>query len=93
MKPTDTRPPLNDKGIKRVQGIVGVLLYLGRAFNNTLLVYLSAIGAQHEAATKETADEIGKLLDYVATYPDDGIIFRKSDMVLVAHADTGFLNK
>ena len=93
MQPTDTSPPLNYKGIKRVQGIVGVLLYLGRAFNNTLLVSLSAIGAQHEAATKETADEIGKLLDYVATYPDDGILFRKSDMILAAHLDAGFLNE
>ena len=26
VQPTDTSPPLNDKGIKRVQGIVGALL-------------------------------------------------------------------
>ena len=29
----------------------------------------------------------------MATYPDDVILFRKSDMILAAHADTGFLNK
>ena len=29
----------------------------------------------------------------MATYPDDGIIFRKSDMILAAHADADFLNK
>ena len=34
-----------------------------------------------------------QLLDYVATYPDDGILFRKSDMILAAHVDTEFLNK
>ena len=34
-----------------------------------------------------------QLLDYVATYPDDGILFRKSDMILAAHVDTVFLNK
>ena len=51
MQPTDTIPPLNDKGIKRVQGILGDLLYVGKAVNNKLLVALSAIGAQQAAAT------------------------------------------
>ena len=32
-------------------------------------------------------------MDYVATYPDDGILFRKFDMILVAHVDAGFLNE
>ena len=92
MQPTDTIPPLNDKGIKRVQDIVGALLYLGISVNNKLLVALSAIGAREEEATEETAAAIEQLLDYVATYPDYGILFRKSDMILAAHADAGFLN-
>ena len=45
--------------------------------NNKLKVALSAIGAQKSAATEETSDAIEKLLDYVATYPDDGILFLK----------------
>ena len=64
-----------------------------RASNNELIVALIAIGSQQAAATGETADAIEQLLDYVATYPDDGIIFRKSDMILAAHADTGFINE
>ena len=36
---------------------------------------------------------ITQLLEYVATYPDDGILFRASGMVLAAHADAGFLNE
>ena len=93
MHPTDTSTPLNDKGINKVQGVVGVLLYVGREVNNNLLVALSAIGVQQAAATKETADAIEKLLDYVDTYPDDGILFRKIDMILKSHADAGFLKK
>ena len=58
VQPTDTSPPLNDKGIKRLQGIVGALLYVGRSVNNKLLVDLSAIGAQQAAATEETAAAI-----------------------------------
>ena len=86
VQPTDTSKPLNEKGIKRIQGIMGVLLYVGRAVNNKLLVALSAIGSQQAAA-------IEQLLDYVATYPNDGILFRKRDMILAAHADAGFLNE
>ena len=66
---------------------------MGIAVNNKLLVALSAIGSQQASATEETTDAIEQLLDYVAAYPDDGIIFRKSDTILAAHADAGFLNK
>ena len=93
MQPTNTSPPLNEKGIKRVQVIVEALIYVGRAVNNKLLAALSAIGAQQASATEETAAAIEQLLDYVATYPNDGILFIKSDMILAAHADEGFLNK
>ena len=91
MQPTDTIPLLNDKGIKRVQGIFGALLYVGISVNNKILVTLSANGAQQAASTEEIADAIEQLLDYLATYPDDGIIFRRIDMILAAHTDTGFL--
>jgi hypothetical protein len=33
------------------------------------------------------------LLNYVATYPNDGIVYCASNMILCAHADVGFLNK
>ena len=93
VKPTNTSPLLNGKGIKRIQGIVGALIYVGRAVNNKLLVALSTIGAQQEAATEDIVAAIGKLLDYVATYPNDGILLRKSDMILTEQADVGSLNK
>ena len=43
VQPTHTIPPLNDKGIKGVQGIVGALIYVGKAVNNKILVALIAI--------------------------------------------------
>ena len=61
--------------------------------NNKLLVALIAIVSYQAEATVEIEDAIEQLLDYVATYPDDGIIFQKIDMILAAHADAGFLNK
>ena len=66
---------------------------MGKAVNNKLLVSLSAIGAQQEAATEDTAAAIEQLLDSVATYPNDVILFRKSDIILAAHVDAGFLKE
>ena len=57
------------------------------------MVALSAIGDKQAAATEDTAEAIEQLLDYVATYPNDVILFRKSDMILATHADAGFLNE
>ena len=90
VQPTNTSPLLNEKGIKRIQGIVGALLYVGMAVNKKLLLALSAKGAKQGAATEDTAAAIEQLLDYMATYPNDGILFRISDMILEAHADAGF---
>ena len=68
VQPTDTSKLLNEKGIKIIQGIVGALLYVGRAVNNKLLMALSAIGAQQAAATEDTAEAIEQHLDYLASY-------------------------
>ena len=89
----DTSAPLDAAGIKHVQGIVRALLYYARAVYNKLLVVLNAIGTQQAAATEATAAAISQLLDYVATYPNDGTIYRSSDMILSAHSDAGFNNE
>ncbi len=34
-----------------------------------------------------------QLLDYVATYPNDGITYRASNMVLAAHLDASYLTE
>ena len=54
VQPKDTSPCLDDKGIRRVQGIVGALLYVGRSASNKIIVLLSTIGAKQAAATVET---------------------------------------
>jgi hypothetical protein len=76
-----------------MQEIVGSLLYYAREVNNKLLVALSAIAACQAKATIATEQAVDLLLDYVATYPTDGIVYWASDMILCAHADAGFLNK
>ena len=89
----DTSPALDVAGIKRVQAIVGALLYYARAVDKKWLVALSNIGGQQAAATKKTNEAINQLLDYCATYPNDSIVYRSSDMILCAHSDAGFHNE
>ena len=89
----DTTPPLDIQGTKRVQGIVGALLYYARAVDDKLLVGLSAIGSHQAVATQRTNEAIDEILDYCSTYPSDGILYHSSNMVLCAHSDAGFHNE
>ena len=86
-------PPLSEKGVKRIQGIIGALLYYARSVDNKLLATLSTLSSQQATATEATAEAVNQLLDYLATYPDDGTTYRASDMILCAHADAGFNNE
>ena len=89
----NTTRPLDSQGKKRVQVIVGALLYYARAVDNKLLVGLSTIGSQQASAPQHTNEAIGQILFYCATYPSDGILYRSSDMVLCAHYDAGLHNE
>ena len=72
---------------------MGALLYYAHTVDNKLLVALSTIGGQLAAATEKTNEAINQLLDYCATYPNDNIVYRSSDMILCAHLDAGFHNE
>ena len=61
--------------------------------NNKLLVDLSAIESHQASTTEETNKAIIQLLDYCTTYPDDGILYRASGMILAGHSDAGFNNE
>ena len=92
MAEEDTSPKLTDAGITRVQGIVSMILYYARSVYNILLVGLSAIGVQQALTTEQNTAAIDQLLDQVATYPNNGINYQASDMILAAHSDAGFNN-
>jgi hypothetical protein len=72
----DTSAPLTPAALKRVQDIVGTLLYYGHAVDPTLLTALSSIAARQSNATQAVASACDQLLDYVATHPNAGIHYR-----------------
>ena len=79
---------MHTNSVKRVQEIVGGLLYYTRAVDNKLLVAISEIGSQQTVAIEQINQAITKLLDYVVAYPNNETIYQASDMILTAHADT-----
>jgi hypothetical protein len=58
-----------------VQEIVASLLYYARVVDNKLILALSAIATRQAKATVATEQAVDLLLDYVATYPSDGIVY------------------
>jgi hypothetical protein len=77
----DTSAPLPVECLLQVQKIIGSLLYYARAVDNKLLVALNAIAARQSKVTICVEQLVHILLDYMATYPNDGIVYRASDMV------------
>ena len=57
------------------------------------MVAINTIVTQQASATEATNGAVHQLLDYLATYPDDGILYQASDMILAAHSDAGCHNK
>ena len=72
---------------------MGAVIFYEITVDKKMLVALNAIGTQQASATESTNEAIGNLLDYLATYPNNGIIYRARKMVLVVHSDAGFHNE
>ena len=91
-KEVPASPPLDNAGTLRIQQPIGAVRYYSRAVDNKLLVALSELGQQQASPTEDTDINMLQLLDYLATYPDDGITYRASNMVLAGHADASYFN-
>ena len=77
--PADTSPLLNKKGIKRVQQIVGSILYYARAIDMTCLMVmaLSSIAIEQTKATARTMERCTQLLDYLSYHSEAKVCFMR----------------
>ena len=89
----DNSQPLDATGIKRLQAVIGTLLYYGRAIDNTMLVALGSLASQQTKGTEATAKALNKLLNYAASNPDATIRFTSSGMILHIHSDASYLSE
>ena len=85
--PPDASPFLDKKGIKRVQQIVGSILYYAHAVDMTVLMALSSIAIEQTKATERTMTRCTQLLDYLAHHSEAKVRFYASDMIMNIHSE------
>ena len=89
----DESPELKKAMIKRLQEIIGVLLYYARAVDSTMLVALGTLAATQAQGTEATMEAAVQLLNYAATHPDATIRYHASDMKLHVYSDASYLSE
>jgi hypothetical protein len=61
--PLDTSTPLSKDNIKKVQRVIGSILFYARAFNLTVLMALSTIASEQANGMENTMPKTKQLLD------------------------------
>jgi hypothetical protein len=98
---SDTQAPLmpdetallDARGIKRIQQIVGSILYYARAVDMTILMALSSIAVEQTKATDKTMGRCIQLLDYLANNLEAKVRYHASDMVMNLHFDVLYISE
>ena len=89
----DNSDPIDGPRVKRIQQVIGVLLYYARAVDETMLCTLNRLASRQATPTVHLERAIDRLLQYAATWPDAGITYRPSDMTLYIHSDGSYLSE
>jgi hypothetical protein len=84
---------VDSKDTKRIQEVLGALLYYARAVDCTMIPAIGSIATQQANATKATMKAITQLLNYCATHPDAVVPYYASDMVLYIESDASYLSE
>ena len=67
-------------------------MYYAIAIDNTILPALSDISSEQSKATTNTAKQVDKLLNYLASNPQAEIQYRASGVQLSIHSDASYLS-
>ena len=79
--------------LKKVQKIVGSILYYPRAVDMTISMALSSIAMEQTKATVKAMTRCVLLLDCLVSNSDAKVRFHASDMVMNIHTDASYLSK
>eukprot|EP00957_Ditylum_brightwellii_P193148 14707147-Ditylum_brightwellii.AAC.2 len=66
----DCSPALPPEGKRRIQQVIGTLMYYARAVDPTMLTSINAIAIQQANPTTKTAKTLTHLLNYCTSHPD-----------------------
>ena len=90
--PLDAAEYLSEDETNLVQQVCGAFSYYTIDIENTVLPALSDISSEKSKATKNTAKQVAKLLNYLASNPHAEIQYRASSMQLSIHSDASYLS-
>jgi hypothetical protein len=85
--------PLSPEQITRSQEIIGTFLYYARAVDPTMLTAVTALASDISKPTTTLLRGLTRLLDYAATFPDNKLVYRRSNMILTVHSDASYLSR
>jgi hypothetical protein len=89
----DTLDALIPKAAKRIQEIVGSLLFYARGVDITLLPTVNLLASLQSSPTQQVEDIADRLLQYCARYPNNGLVYHTCDMTLFIQADASYLSR
>ena len=89
--PQDTSNTLPLNQARRIQSVIGSLLYYARAVDPSLLPGLNETSITQSAPTENTQDKVTTMLDYVHTHPNAVIRYHASDMCLHVDSNASYL--
>jgi hypothetical protein len=89
LPPQDTSVPASPAQAKRIQEIVGVVLYYARAVDPVLLTACSKVSSRQSIPTAKVVDAAERLLKR----PTSTIVFHCSDMRLIIHSDASYFSE
>jgi hypothetical protein len=90
-KDIDTSPPLNKKGKKYIQEVIGTFLYYTCCIDSTTLLVLGSLATQQANPTQNTKKLVHQFLDYSTSHPGAIITYQASNMVLAGHSNASYL--
>ena len=77
---------------KRLQKIVGKLLYYARSIDPTMLMALNSLAAAQKRPTIETAKQITQFLTYSVAHTEKITEYRKSGMILHIYSNESYIS-
>jgi hypothetical protein len=88
----DNSSALDASDTKRIQEVLGTLLYYARAVDSTMLCAIGELATQQTAGTKKNMTALTQLLNYAASNQDATIHYVASDMILAIESDPSYLS-
>ena len=88
-----TAEEFDENNLKRLQKIVGKLLYYARSIDPTMFMALNSLAAVKKKPTIETTKQINQFLNYSATRPDTVIEYRKIGIIIHIYLNASYISE